>query len=156
MSGVTTSSLSLAWSLRNWLILDYEEANGQTVRPWAPFLLLCLAVILASKEKISNGQMLWPNKRLKEKKSRALVRDFYRINPQWKDVVGRRVILFLFLESSAFQPPIHGKYFLCWKPRAVTRICQWLPTSKKIFVWHFYNLWSQHAIMCLDFGIACQ
>ena len=38
MSGVTTSSLSLAWSLRNWLILDYEEANGQTVRPWAPFL----------------------------------------------------------------------------------------------------------------------
>jgi len=42
MSGVTTSSLSLAWSLRNWLILDYEEANGQTVRPWAPFLLLCL------------------------------------------------------------------------------------------------------------------
>ena len=44
MSGVTTSSLSLAWSLRNWLILDYEEANGQTVRPWAPFLLLCLAV----------------------------------------------------------------------------------------------------------------
>ena len=40
MSGVTTSSLSLAWSLRNWLILDYEEANGQTVRPWAPFLLL--------------------------------------------------------------------------------------------------------------------
>ena len=40
MSGVTTSSLSLAWSLRNWVILDYEEANGQMKRPWAPFLLL--------------------------------------------------------------------------------------------------------------------
>ena len=39
MSGVTTSSLSLAWSLRNWVILDYEEANGLTIRPWAPFLL---------------------------------------------------------------------------------------------------------------------
>ena len=39
MSGITTSLLSLAWSLWNWLILDYEEANGQTVRPWAPFLL---------------------------------------------------------------------------------------------------------------------
>ena len=39
MSGVTTSSLSLAWSLRNWVILDYEEPNGLTVRPWAPFLL---------------------------------------------------------------------------------------------------------------------
>ena len=38
MSGVTTSSLSLAWTLRNWVILDYEEANGLTVRPWAPFL----------------------------------------------------------------------------------------------------------------------
>ena len=38
MSGVTTSSLSLAWSLRNWVILDYEEANGLTIRPWAPFL----------------------------------------------------------------------------------------------------------------------
>ena len=34
MSGVTTSSLSLAWTLRNWVILDYEEANGLTVRPW--------------------------------------------------------------------------------------------------------------------------
>ena len=41
MSGVTTSSLSLAWSLRNWVILDYEEPNGLTVRPWAPFLLSC-------------------------------------------------------------------------------------------------------------------
>ena len=40
MSGVTTSSLSLAWSLRNWVILDYEEPNGLTVRPWAPFLLI--------------------------------------------------------------------------------------------------------------------
>ena len=40
MSGVTTSSLSLAWSLRNWVILDYEEPNGLTVRPWAPFLSL--------------------------------------------------------------------------------------------------------------------
>ena len=39
MSGVTTSSLSLAWSLRNWVILDYEEPNGQMKRPWAPFLL---------------------------------------------------------------------------------------------------------------------
>ena len=39
MSGVTTSSLSLAWSLRNWVILDYEEPFGLTVRPWAPFLL---------------------------------------------------------------------------------------------------------------------
>ena len=39
MSGVTTSSLSLAGSLRNWVILDYEEANGLTIRPWAPFLL---------------------------------------------------------------------------------------------------------------------
>ena len=39
MSGVSTSSLSLAWSLRNWVILDYEEPNGLTVRPWAPFLL---------------------------------------------------------------------------------------------------------------------
>ena len=39
MSGVTTSSLSLAWSLRNWVILDYEEPNGLTVRPWAPFFL---------------------------------------------------------------------------------------------------------------------
>jgi len=29
MSGVMTSSLSLAWSLRKWVILDYEEANGQ-------------------------------------------------------------------------------------------------------------------------------
>ena len=38
MSGVTTSSLSLAWSLRNWVILDYEVKNGLTVRPWAPFL----------------------------------------------------------------------------------------------------------------------
>ena len=27
-----------AWTLRNWVILDYEEANGLTVRPWAPFL----------------------------------------------------------------------------------------------------------------------
>jgi len=39
MSGLTTSSLSLAWSLRNWVILGYEEANGLTIRPWAPFLL---------------------------------------------------------------------------------------------------------------------
>ena len=39
MSGVTTFSLSLACSLRNWVILDYEEANGLTIRPWAPFLL---------------------------------------------------------------------------------------------------------------------
>ena len=51
MSGVTTSSLSLAWSLRNWLILDYEEANGQTVRPWAPFLLLTFGQLL----------LLWPS-----------------------------------------------------------------------------------------------
>ena len=30
-----------AWvvPLRNWVILDYEEPNGLTVRPWAPFLL---------------------------------------------------------------------------------------------------------------------
>ena len=41
MSGVTTSSLSLASSLRNWVILDYEEANSLTVRPRAPFLLSC-------------------------------------------------------------------------------------------------------------------
>ena len=39
MSDVTTSSLSLSWSLRNWVILDYEEANGQMKRPWAPFFL---------------------------------------------------------------------------------------------------------------------
>ena len=39
MSGVTTSSLSIAWSLRNWVMLDYEEDNGLTIRPWAPFLL---------------------------------------------------------------------------------------------------------------------
>ena len=38
MSGVTTSSVSLAWSLRNWVILDYQEANGLTIRPWATFL----------------------------------------------------------------------------------------------------------------------
>jgi len=36
MSGVRTSSLSLPSSLRNWVILDYEEANGLTIRPWAP------------------------------------------------------------------------------------------------------------------------
>ena len=42
MSGVTTSSLSLATSLRNWVILDYEEPNGQMKRPWAPFLLSLL------------------------------------------------------------------------------------------------------------------
>ncbi len=36
MSGVMTSSLSLPSSLRNWVILDYEEANGLTIRPWAP------------------------------------------------------------------------------------------------------------------------
>ena len=49
MSGVTTSSLSLAGSLRNWVILDYEEANGLTIRPWAPFLLSfkrCSALVL--------------------------------------------------------------------------------------------------------------
>ena len=28
MSGVTTSSLSLAWSLRTWVILDYQESFG--------------------------------------------------------------------------------------------------------------------------------
>ena len=39
VSGVTTFSLSLACSLWNWVILDYEEANGLTIRPWAPFLL---------------------------------------------------------------------------------------------------------------------
>ena len=38
MSGVTTSSLSVAWSLRNGVILDYEEANGLTIRPRASFL----------------------------------------------------------------------------------------------------------------------
>ena len=49
MSGVTTSSLSLAWSHRNWVILDYEEANGLTIRPWAPFLLsLFLFLVLSS------------------------------------------------------------------------------------------------------------
>jgi len=37
MSGNTISYLSLAWSLRNWVILDYEEPNGLMVRPWAPF-----------------------------------------------------------------------------------------------------------------------
>ena len=46
MSGVTTSSLSIAWSLRNWVMLDYEEDNGLTIRPWAPFLFL--SIILES------------------------------------------------------------------------------------------------------------
>ena len=46
MSGVTTSSLSLAWSLRNWVILDYEEANGLTIRPWAPFPLLQFSLLM--------------------------------------------------------------------------------------------------------------
>ena len=27
---------------RNWVILDYEEANGPTIRPWAPFNLTFL------------------------------------------------------------------------------------------------------------------
>ncbi len=39
MIGATTSSLSLVWSLWNWIILDYEEPNGLTVRPRAPFHL---------------------------------------------------------------------------------------------------------------------
>ena len=32
MSGVTTSSVSLAWSLRNWVILDYQEANVNSTK----------------------------------------------------------------------------------------------------------------------------
>ena len=40
MSGVTTSSLSLARSLRNWVILDYEEVVSLTISPWAPFFSL--------------------------------------------------------------------------------------------------------------------
>ena len=46
MSGVTTSSVSLAWSLRNWVILDYQEANGLTIRPWATFLSFIGFIIL--------------------------------------------------------------------------------------------------------------
>ena len=48
MSGVTTSSLSLTWSLINWVFLDYEEPNGLTVRPWAPFPLPRIQDILDS------------------------------------------------------------------------------------------------------------
>ena len=65
MSGVTTSSLSLAWSLRNWLILDYEEANGQTVRPWAPFLLFESKIRGSSSSRFllqpNVGSWIWRN-----------------------------------------------------------------------------------------------
>ena len=36
---VVTSSLSLAWSLWNWVILEYEEPYYPTVRPCAPSFL---------------------------------------------------------------------------------------------------------------------
>ena len=36
--------IGLDKSLRNWVILDYEEPNGLTVRPWAPFLLSSLVL----------------------------------------------------------------------------------------------------------------
>ena len=39
MNGVTTSSLSLAWSLWNWVILEYVEPYYPTVRPCAPLFL---------------------------------------------------------------------------------------------------------------------
>ena len=53
MSGVTTSSLSLDRSLRNWVILDYEEANGLTIRPWAPFLLSFIGCSVDGRRKLS-------------------------------------------------------------------------------------------------------
>ena len=62
MSGVTTSSLSLAWSLRNWVILDYEEANGQMKRPWAPFLLsfhLPLEDLPRNKDSLNMSDKAW-------------------------------------------------------------------------------------------------
>ena len=55
MSGVRTSSLSLASSLRNWVILDYEEANGLTIRPWAPFPSL-FPLLSPSSLRCSRGQ----------------------------------------------------------------------------------------------------
>jgi len=39
MNDVTTSSLSLAWSLWNWVILEYLEPYYPTVRPCAPLFL---------------------------------------------------------------------------------------------------------------------
>ena len=70
MSGVTTSSLSLAGSLRNWVILDYEEANGLTIRPWAPFLLSfkrCSALVLWSWP-LSGFQEMFDPGQVKDKK----------------------------------------------------------------------------------------
>jgi len=58
VSGVTTSSLSLACSLRNWVILDYEEANGLTIRPWAPFLLGRWRIPLVIKELITQFPLI--------------------------------------------------------------------------------------------------
>ena len=55
MSGVTTSSLSIAWSLRNWVMLDYEEDNGLTIRPWAPFLLSSTCLPSAVTESLIIG-----------------------------------------------------------------------------------------------------
>ena len=52
MSGVTTSSLSLAWSLRNWVILDYEEVVSLTISPWAPFFSLSFLLMGAQGQGI--------------------------------------------------------------------------------------------------------
>ena len=73
MSGVTTSSLSLAWSLRNWLILDYEEANGQTVRPWAPFLFFTPSLMLGKVQRmlIAGAGVDWQKKWRGGKKTHA-------------------------------------------------------------------------------------
>ena len=60
MSGVTTSSLSLAWSHRNWVILDYEEANGLTIRPWAPFLLSSYQLLTNIHKELESYQTIWP------------------------------------------------------------------------------------------------
>jgi len=112
MSGITTSLLSLAWSLWNWLILDYEEANGQTVRPWAPFLLFPFLWLWVTSGRIMAST--WYQTRLNRKENG------WKVNESCRSVVNL---------SFSFRTPSTSWYLLVGVKKTSRPLASWTKGS---------------------------